>query len=118
MPNENLQIVASDGTAPGQRILRLRGPLTVHTIFDFQATMRAEESPALIVDFSGVPYIDSAGLGSLVGAHVSAQRAHRKFALTAMNERVKALLSMTQVARLLLPYETIEDAERAMAASN
>jgi anti-sigma B factor antagonist len=116
MPNENIQIVASDGAGTGQRVLRLRGPLTIHTIFDFQAAVRAEEAPLVIVDFSGVPYMDSAGLGALVGAHVSAERAHRKLALTAMNERLKALLTMTQVARLLRPYETVEDAERSTAA--
>jgi anti-anti-sigma factor len=116
MPNENLQIVASDGSSTGQRILRLRGPLTIHTIFDFQGAVRAEGAPLVIVDFSGVPYMDSAGLGALVGAHVSAERAHRKVALTGMNERLKALLTMTQVARLLRPYETVEEAERGMAA--
>jgi anti-sigma B factor antagonist len=116
MPNENIQIVASDGTAPGQRVLRLRGPLTIHTIFDFQAAIRAEESPLVIVDFTGVPYMDSAGLGALVGAHVSADRAHRKLALASMNDRLKALLAMTQVARLLHPYETVEDAQRGTAA--
>jgi anti-sigma B factor antagonist len=118
MPNENIQIVASNGSGPGQRILQVRGPLTIHTLFDFQAAIRAEESPLLIVDFSGVPYMDSAGLGALVGAHVSAQRASRKVAFTGMNERLKALLSMTYVSRLIQPYETVADAERAMAAPN
>jgi anti-sigma B factor antagonist len=118
MPNENIQIVASDGTGSGRRILHLRGPLTIHTIFDFQAAIRTEQSPVVIVDFSGVPYMDSAGLGALVGAYVSAQRANRKVAFTAMNERLKALLSMTQVSRLVQPYETVEDAERATATPN
>ena len=118
MPSENIQIVASDGSRPGQRILSLRGPLNIHTIFDFQAAMRAEQSPILIVDFSGVPYIDSAGLGATVGAQVSAQRANRRVVLTALNERVKALLSMTHVSRLFQTYETVGDAESAMAQTS
>ena len=89
MPNEKIQIIASEGTSTGERILRLRGALTIHTIFDFQSAIRADESSLLIVDFSGVPYMDSAGLGALVGAYVSAQRAQRKLAFSGMNERLK-----------------------------
>jgi anti-sigma B factor antagonist len=118
MANENIQIVVSDGAHSGERILRLRGPLNIHTIFDFQAAMRAEESPAVIVDFDGVPYIDSAGLGAVVGAFVSAQRAHRKLAFAGMNERVKALISMSHISQLFQPYATVEDAERVIASSN
>lgn len=118
MPNENIQIIASEGTSTGERILRLRGALTIHTIFDFQSAIRADESSLLIVDFSGVPYMDSAGLGALVGAYVSAQRAQRKLAFSGMNERVKALLAMTHVAKLVQPYETVEDATGAMITPN
>lgn len=116
MTRESFQIVASDGAAPGQRVLRLQGPLNIHTMFDFQAALRAEQSPLVIVDFSEVPYMDSAGLGVVVGAYVSAQRAKRKLALAGMNERVAALLAMTQVSRLFEPYNTAEEAQRALAA--
>jgi anti-sigma B factor antagonist len=118
MTTENIQVVASNGSRPGQRILRLLGPLNIQTIFEFQAAVRADESPAVVVDFSGVPYIDSAGLGALVGAFVSAQRAHRRMAFAGMNERVKALLSMTHVNQLVHPFATVEDAEVAIAAPN
>ena len=118
MTNENIQIVASDGAHSGQRILRLRGPLNIHTIFDFQAAVKKEESPTVIVDFSGVPYMDSAGLGAVVGAFISAQRSNRKVAVAGMNERVKALVSMTHVSKLFQPYATVEDAERVIASSN
>jgi anti-anti-sigma factor len=84
MPDK-IQIVASQGSRAGQRILSLTGPLNIQTIFDFQTAMRAETSPALIVDFSGVTFIDSAGLGALVGVCVAAQKANRKVALAAMD---------------------------------
>jgi anti-sigma B factor antagonist len=113
MTTESIQILASDGAARGQRILTLRGPLNIHTIFDFQAAIRAEQSPVVILDLTGVPYVDSAGLGAIVGAYVSAQRAHRKLVLAGSNERVKALLSMTQVAQLFASYATAEAAGRA-----
>jgi anti-sigma B factor antagonist len=113
MAIENIQIVASNGAQAGQRVLQLRGPLNIHTIFDFQASMKAEQAPTIIVDFSGVPFIDSAGLGAVVGAFVSAQRSHRKMLLAAMNERVKALVSMTQLGQVFRSYASVEEAERA-----
>ena len=70
MPAENLQIVSSQGAREGQTmILSLKGPLNIHTIFNFQNAVRAETASAVIIDFSGVPFIDSAGLGALVAAH-------------------------------------------------
>jgi anti-sigma B factor antagonist len=116
MATENIQIIVSNGAASGQRIVTLRGPLTIHTIFDFQSSIRAEQSPVVILDLSGVPYIDSAGLGAIMGAYVSAHRSNRKLALAGLNERVKALFSMTHVSRLFPPYQTVADAERGVVA--
>lgn len=116
MGNESIQIIASNGSANGHRILTMRGPLTIHTIFDFQTAVRAEQSPVVILDLSGVPYVDSAGLGAIVGAYVSAQRSNRKLLLAGLNERVEALISMTHVSRLFPPYDTVADAERALVA--
>jgi anti-sigma B factor antagonist len=114
MPAENLQIVSSRGAREGQVILSLKGPLNIHTIFNFQAAVRAESSPALIVDFSGVPFIDSAGLGALVAAHVSARKANRKLVFAMMNTQVMALIEMTHLKQLFRIYPTIEDAESAL----
>jgi len=113
MLKENMQILSSAGARTGQTILRLKGPLNIHTIFDFQAAVRAESSPVLIVDFSDVPFIDSTGLGALVGAHLTVQKANRKLALAAMNPQVKALLDMTNVSQFFEAYHTVEEAEAA-----
>ena len=115
MPIENMQAVSSDGPRAGQRILRLKGPLSLHTVFEFQNLVRAETSPSLIIDFSGVPFIDSAGLGALVGAHVSGQKAGRKLRFTGMNAQVIALLEMTRLRGMFSIYATVEDAQGAAA---
>jgi len=61
MPSESLRIEDQPGAQPRQRILRLDGPLVMATIFEFQATVRADTSRSLIIDFTNVPYVDSAG---------------------------------------------------------
>lgn len=111
--SSSIQIIPSDGAHGGQRVLSLKGPLNIHTMFDFQNAVRTESCPTLIVDFSGVPFIDSAALGTLVSICISAQRANRKLALAALNPQAKALLEMTRVDQFFASYPTIQDAEKA-----
>jgi anti-sigma B factor antagonist len=115
MTPENLQVMKSEGTREGQRILHLKGSLNIHTVFSFQEVLRSETTPELIIDFSGVPYIDSAGLGALVAAYVGAQKTARKLAFSGMNTQVKALIDMTHVSKLFKSYPTIKDAEAALS---
>jgi anti-sigma B factor antagonist len=110
---ENLQIVFSQGPR-GQKILSLKGPLSLHTLFKFQEAVRSESSPVLIVDFSDVPYLDSAGLGAVVGAHVSAGKSNRKILFAAFNDQARALIEMTHVDDLLETYNTVQGAEAAV----
>jgi anti-sigma B factor antagonist len=111
MPIENMQAIASDGPQAGQRVLRLKGPLSLHTVFEFQNVVRAETSPYVIIDFTGVPFVDSAGLGALVGAHISAQKARRKISFAGMNTQVMALLEMTRIRGMFSIYDTVEEAQ-------
>ena len=117
MPRENLQVVAEPGVRDGQRIVRLKGSLNIHTVFGFQDAVRKENVPELIIDFSDVPYIDSAGLGALVATYIGAQKAMRKLAFTGMNTQVRALIEMTHVDKLIKSYGTIQEAEAAFSGS-
>jgi anti-sigma B factor antagonist len=115
MSIENLQAVVTDGPQAGQRVVSLKGPLSIHTVFEFQNVIRSESAPHLIIDFSGVPFIDSSGLGSLVGAHISAQKAHRKLSFAGMNLQVITLLEMTRIRGMFAIYGTVQEAETAPA---
>jgi len=114
MPKENLQIVSSAGTREGVRVLHLKGSLNIQTVFTLQDALKHETSPALILDFSEVPFIDSAGLGALVAAHVSSQKTMRKLAYAEMNTQVKALIDMTHVSQIIKSYPTIKEAEAGL----
>jgi anti-sigma B factor antagonist len=113
MPNEELQLEFSVGKGSGQHIARLRGPLTLGNLVDFQTKVRADKSPLLILDLSEVPYVDSAGIGALVGAHVSHQKEGHRLALVGVSERVRKALKVTGVEQLLSIFPTQEDAEKS-----
>lgn len=116
MTDENLQIISARGMHNGLSILQLKGPLNIRTLFTFHDAVRKEPPPALILDFSGVPYIDSAGLGALVAASVAGQKAGRKLALASLNKQVVALLEMTHVLQLFQVFPNVHDAEVGVAA--
>jgi anti-anti-sigma factor len=111
---ENLQVISGDGAREGQRVLGLKGSLNIHTVFTFQNAVRAETANALVIDFSDVDYVDSAGLGAMVAAFVSAQKGLRKLAFAGMNNQVMTLLEMTHVSQLFKTYATVKDAEAAL----
>lgn len=111
MPLDYVDVVTSAGERGSQTVLRLMGPLSAYTVFEFQDAVRANASDVLIIDFSGASHIDSAGLGALVGAYVGAKRARRKFAIVGLNDQVKTLLGMTHLAELFPTYASVRDAE-------
>jgi len=115
MPNDKMEIVTTVGTREGQKILALKGPLTIHTIFNFQIAVREESKAAVIIDFSNVPFMDSAGLGALVGARVALQKANRELAIAGLDTQVKALLDMSKVSQFFRIFPTVEEAQGAVA---
>ncbi len=115
LPMDQIQIVRTPGSASDVTVLTLQGPLTLGTLFDFQTAVRDPELKGTIIDFSGVPYIDSAGLGMVLSHWAHTQRIGAKFAAVAISERVQVLLEMTGVNKLLPMYPTVADAERAFS---
>jgi anti-sigma B factor antagonist len=113
MPQEPLVIEDFPGPKDGQRILRLRGPLVIATLFDFQARVRTDNSRVLIIDFTNVPYVDSAGIGALVGAYVTHQKDGRSLALVGVSDRVHNALQVTRVDHFFRFFATIVEAETA-----
>jgi anti-sigma B factor antagonist len=114
--NEALVIEDLAGPNPGQRILRLTGPLVISNFFEFQSKIRSDESKALIIDFTNVPYADSAGIGALVGAYVSRQKNGRSLSLAGVNDRVRAALKVTHVEQFFRFFDDVASAEQAIAS--
>jgi anti-sigma B factor antagonist len=107
---EPLHIEESSGPQPDQRILTLRGPVVLTTLFQFQNALRSRDSRILVIDFTNVPYIDSAGIGALVGAHVSHSKDGRSLGLVGVSERVRNALKVTHVESFFRFFPTQEEA--------
>ncbi|MGA8868147.1 MAG: STAS domain-containing protein [Candidatus Sulfotelmatobacter sp.] len=113
---DSLRIEDQATALPGHRVLRLQGPLVLTTIFNFQATVRADNSRSLIIDFADVPYVDSAGIGALVGAYVTHQKDGRSLSLVGVSDRVHNALKATRVEQFFRFFDSVSAAEQASAA--
>ena len=111
MRDEPLTVTAVDGKGDGVVVLALKGPLTLPNIFVFQEEVARREARLLIVDLTESPYMDSAGLGSVMNAYVHAQKNGRRVVLAGANMRVNALLELTKVDLILKHYATVAEAE-------
>jgi len=85
------------------------------TTADFQQWLRAESAKTVILDFTEVPFIDSAGLGAAISIFLHFKKDGRKLAVSGMNEKCRALLKMTNVEQLFPMFDTVESARSALA---
>ncbi len=70
-------------------------------------------SRKLILNFSGVSYIDSGGLGTLVGVYSSARSAGADIKLTGLGQRLRDVL---QITKLVSVFEVYDNEQQAIAA--
>src|SRR5215469_1180197 len=113
MPQDPLHIEDTNGTLHDHRILRLNGPVILSNFFQFQSLVRGNTSRNLILNLGGVPYIDSAGIGALVGAYVNHQKDGRSLALVGVSQRVRDALEVTRVEQFFQFYDSIAAAQQA-----
>ena len=98
-------------TAGGSTVARPVGSLDVMSATQFRMSMAAAASaPRLVVDLSGVSFVDSAGLGALVGAVRRAQALGGRVVLASPRPGVSRVLHDTGFDRIAPVAPTLDDA--------
>jgi anti-sigma B factor antagonist len=72
-----------------------------------------EETPKIVLNLSGVDYIDSGGLGILVGLFVSARNRGGELKLVSPSKRVKNVLRRTNLDTTFNVYGNNDEAVAA-----
>src|SRR6476620_11322897 len=72
-----------------------------------------KKSSRLVLNLSDVTYIDSGGLGTLVGVYSSARAAGADIKLTGLGQRLRDVL---QVTKLVTVFEVYDTEQQAIAA--
>ena len=91
---------------------RLTGKLSLETVPDFLCMMRSEPASYLVLDLSGVSFLDSAGVGALVSLFMSRRSTGKRLALAAVAQQGIAVLQVSGLLRLLPLYASVDLAIR------
>jgi anti-sigma B factor antagonist len=90
---------------------------TTETIAPDIAVLRGEGrldegGPRIVVELSAVTFMDSSGLGALVGALKTARQAGGDLRIAAPSEQVVMVLQLSNLDRVLTLFDTAGDAYR------
>jgi anti-anti-sigma factor len=108
----NLTVESMRGKEPGTVVGQLAGPLTARDVYgsisprEFRNILEPQpgsERPTVqIIDLSGVPYVDSAGLGLIVNHYTWCKEAGIRMVLSGASTRVREQFRMMNMDRVLL----------------
>lgn len=101
----------------GLTVVHCSGNLDLETVDEFKRrvlSLIVMGANPLVIDLSGVGFVDSTGLGGLIAALKRAREAEIGLDLVVNTERVTQLLALTGVDALLPIYES----EKLALASN
>lgn len=101
----------SYGKAKG--VVVLTGRLDLLAAADLRARLQqlvAEGKNQLVVDLEAVSFIDSSGLGGLIGGLKAARVAGGDFRIARPSEQVRYVLQVSTLDRVLTPYKSIDEA--------
>jgi anti-anti-sigma factor len=102
-------------------VITLQGNMTLGTslkVADSQIHRAIEDGATkIVIDLSGVDYVDSAGLGVLVFAYGTLNEKSGVLRLCGVNPRVLSLLKLTKTDALLPIDQTRAESLSALAAS-
>ena len=102
----------------GYVICRPVGELDAFTVSQFrQALAELASNPRILIDMSGVPFVDSAGLGALIGGIRRARELGGDVAVACNRPTLTRLLHTTGFDRIVTVTETVEEAVDALSAA-
>lgn len=108
-----LEIQVED--ADGYTVCRPVGELDAYTVSSFRDALgRLASSPKLLIDMSEVPFVDSAGLGALIGGIRRTREAGGDVAVCCNRPTLVRLLHTTGFDRIVTVAETLEEAAAAL----
>jgi anti-sigma B factor antagonist len=115
MTHDELGIDLKTEDGGGTLVFKLRGSLDLATAPTVRAALgEATEkgSQHLIVDLTQLEFLDSTGLGVLIGAHRRAVERGESFRLVVGEGAIARLLNITGLIAVFAVYQSLENARR------
>ncbi len=86
--------------ADGLAVIDIQGdvtPDTESTLMDAYATASADDTRAIVLNFSGLAYMNSGGIGLLVTLLVRAQRSRQQLLAHGLSDHYRQILALTRL---------------------
>jgi anti-sigma B factor antagonist len=104
----------------GATVLRVRGPIqlgrSARQFAEFLDTVLEADQGPVLIDLADIDYMDSTGLGELVGYLARFEERARPLVLLQPRERIAALLKMTGLDSLFQIFDSEEAALSAVSS--
>jgi anti-sigma B factor antagonist len=110
MPPFKLELQKLPSSDETLTIYKATGKLSLETVNEFIQKVRPETAANVVLDMSGVTFLDSAGVGSLVSLFVSRRNRGQTFGLAALTAQGAAVVTVAGLQNLLPVYKTVEEA--------
>lgn len=113
MSHDELSIDLKTENRGESLIFKLRGSLDIATTPTVRAALNdatEQGKKELVVDLSQLEFLDSTGLGALIGAHRRATEHDGSLRLIVTEGPIARLLNITGLIRVLAVYHTLDDA--------
>lgn len=99
----------------GHTLCRPVGELDAYTVGQFREALSSVATASrLLIDLSDVPFMDSAGLGALIGGIRRVREAGGEVAVSCSRPTLTRLLHTTGFDRIVPVTETVDDALKAL----
>ena len=86
--------------------------MSLERVHDFLCMVRSEPASYLVLDLSGVSFLDSAGAGALVSLFIRRRSTGKRLALVALAQQGTAVLQVSGLIGLLPLYASVDLAIR------
>ena len=97
-------------------LIRLTGDVDLHVSPQLRAKLKdvvREQRPRIVADMSGVPYIDSSGVATLVECLQGVSRYGGKLRLAALGKRTMSVFEISRLDTVFTIFPTVEEALKA-----
>ncbi len=89
-------------------IVRLKGDLDMHTVPKFKKTIKTKMKENnlcnLVINFKGVNFIDSTGVGAILGRYRNISK-NGKMILVAINPHIERIFKLSGILNIIPVYE-------------
>ena len=111
-----MEVSVTSRPSGDRTVVHVTGEIDVYTaptLREELASLTEEGTTNIVVDLTGVPFMDSTGLGVLVGALKRVRTAGGRLRLVIDQEKVLKVFRITALTQVFEIYPTLDEALRA-----